>query len=716
MRVRCQNRLCCRVSGLILASLAMSGAVPALAQDWSFSYDMFGGPGMIDMPVAISPAEGTLALNASNFRNTTRYSLTFQVTDRLSAGFRYSLNYNFNSSGSQDNPRVIDFLFDRSFGLHYRLANETRLRPAIAVGVNDFLGTGRFASEYLVATKTFGDIRATAGLGWGRFAGVGGFDNPLGVFNDRFIDRPARSTVGLGGQIDTSRWFRGDAAVFGGIEWQATDRLRLTAEYSSDDYPYEDGFVFDRRSPYNFGLSYAITPTLVAEAHYIYGSELALQLSYAINPRNPQFPSGLETAPLPVVPRDAAAAASWGNIDRAPAPEETLAARTARALGDQGVALHGLRVSGDTVRIEIENRDHAMQAQAIGRTARALTRTMPAGIETFEIVLIERGMPVTQTTLRRADVEELEHDLDGAWLSYTRARIGDAALPADPLPGLFPRFDWGLQPYAQTSLFDPDDPLRIDFGLALLAQYELRPGLIFSGELRQPIFGNLDQATRPSTSPLPRVRSESNLYDKAAPALTRLTGAYYFRPGDQLFGRVTVGYLEPMFGGLSTELLWYPTDRRFALGAEVNHVVQRDFDQLLGFRDYEVTTGHVSAYLDLNNGFTAQLDAGRYLAGDWGATLSLDRQFENGWRVGAFATLTDVPFDDFGEGSFDKGIRVTVPINWVTGQATRDQAGLTIRPVLRDGGARLDVDGRLFEVVHSAQGAELRDGWGRFWR
>jgi len=163
-------------------------------------------------------------------------------------------------------------------------------------------------------------------------------------------------------------------------------------------------------------------------------------------------------------------------------------------------------------------------------------------------------------------------------------------------------------------------------------------------------------------------------------------------------------------------LLWKPNAGSFALGAEVNHVLQRDFDQMLGFRDYEITTGHLSAYWDMGAGYRSQLDVGRYLAGDWGATLALDRTFDNGWRIGAFATLTDVPFDDFGEGSFDKGIRISVPVNWITGRPTLDRTDLTIRPVWRDGGARLDVEGRLYEVVNDAQGAELRDGWGRFWR
>ena len=179
---------------------------------------------------------------------------------------------------------------------------------------------------------------------------------------------------------------------------------------------------------------------------------------------------------------------------------------------------------------------------------------------------------------------------------------------------------------------------------------------------------------------------------------------------------VLAGEINTKVGGLSTELLWKPVDSRLAAGVEVNYVRQRNFDQLLGFRNYEIATGHASVYYDFGNGYHAQVDAGRYLAGDWGATLSLDRTFKNGWSVGAFATLTDVPFDTFGEGSFDKGIRITVPIGWVTGQARRDTYSTTIRPVTRDGGARVRVNDRLYETIRDTHQPALRDGWGRFWR
>jgi hypothetical protein len=97
-------------------------------------------------------------------------------------------------------------------------------------------------------------------------------------------------------------------------------------------------------------------------------------------------------------------------------------------------------------------------------------------------------------------------------------------------------------------------------------------------------------------------------------------------------------------------------------------------------------------------------------------TLTLDREFANGWKVGAFATLTDMPFETFGEGSFDKGIRIQIPFAWLTGGATRKTYATTLRPLLRDGGARLEVEGRLYNTVRDYHASRLDDQWGRFWQ
>ena len=316
-----------------------------------------------------------------------------------------------------------------------------------------------------------------------------------------------------------------------------------------------------------------------------------------------------------------------------------------------------------------------------------LTGLAPRQVETFVIVPVINGMAGAELRIARGDLEALEHALQNTWLSYRRAGIGPARRTAPAAAGRYPRFDWQLKPYITPSLFDPDDPVRADAGAELSARFEPAPGLEFSGTLRKKVVGNLDQSDRVSTSVLPRVRSDFNIYDREGdPAIIDLVGSYYFQPRSDLYGRISAGYLERMFGGVSGELLWKPVDSRLALGVEVNQVRQRDFDQLWGFQDYDVATGHVSAYWDMRGGYHTRVDAGRYLAGDWGATLTVEREFENGWKIGAFATVTDVSADEFGEGSFDKGLRITIPIGWLSGEPTQEAYTTTIRPVTRDGG------------------------------
>ena len=80
-----------------------------------------------------------------------------------------------------------------------------------------------------------------------------------------------------------------------------------------------------------------------------------------------------------------------------------------------------------------------------------------------------------------------------------------------------------------------------------------------------------------------------------------------------------------------------------------------------------------------------------------GATLEARRTFANGWMVGLWATITDVPFDDFGEGSFDKGMFFKIPLDGVLGGSGRANYSMRVRPIQRDGGARLeDLSGNIW--------------------
>ncbi|WP_099826321.1 YjbH domain-containing protein [Oceaniglobus indicus] len=710
------------VAGTLGATLSLVGWNVVQAQnDAGFAdrpgLNFYGVTGLIDTPSAISQPDGQLSVTVSSFGGVTRSTLSFQMLPRVEGSFRYSRFGGLNYVGFED-------YYDRSFDISLRVLDESRYLPAVKIGLQDFVGTGLLSGEYVVATKTLSPkLRVSGGLGWGRLGSYNDIGSPFG-------DRPF-FFIGTGGKPNYDQWFRGPAAPFAGVEYKVNDNLTLMAEYSSDAYTIETGrdpagrgtAILERKSPLNFGFDYRYSDALTVGGYYMYGSELGVNVNLSFNPYNPAINGSRAAAPQPVIARPSrgsdpdAFGTQW---TRSPKATKNLLTVTQSLLEPEGITIESMAVDEDSVDIRVRNSRYDASAQFVGRVMRALTAAMPASVETFRIVPVVDGLPASAVTLRRSDVEALESAPNGSNRLLAVAGFSDAGQrPAGSVINteFVPRFQWSLGPYTRFSYFDPSEPVRYEFGAELKASYEPTPGLIFSGAVRKQAVGNIGDATRTANSRLPGVRTEGVAYAREGdPSIENLQAAYYFKPGHDLYGRVSLGYLERMFGGVSGELLWKPVSSRFALGAELNYVRQRDFDLMFGFRDYDVVTGHMSAYYSFENGYHAQVDVGRYLAGDYGATLYLDREFRNGWKVGAFATLTDVSSEDFGEGSFDKGIRLEIPVSWFLGTPDTYTLGTTIRPVTRDGGAKLNVGGRLYEKVRGYHRPAMEDQWGRVWR
>ncbi|MDB6176077.1 YjbH domain-containing protein [Paracoccus sp. Z330] len=723
-------------AAVLLGSVSSTAiAEPVLGQNVS----TYGLPGGIDTPTAEMFPDGTLGASVSYSDYGRRTNVVFQAMPRLTTVLRYSRVEGIPDYNSPDH------IYDRSFDLRFKFLDEDPegWRPAVAVGLQDFLGTGVYSGEYIVATKNLTPrIRASAGLGWGTLAG-----------KPRTID-----STDTGGKPTVENWFSGSPKPFGSISWQTTESLSLVAEYSNDEYVarYDNGnhirtFQEGGKAPdsnFNLAAYYKFGENYEVGLYTIGGNTVGAQFSFALNPRQAPYPSGLEKAPAPVRPRPAPSAdpEGWsGQWAQDPTAQPAIQKVLGDALAEEGQVLEAMALSSNRAEVRIRNQRYIQQAEAIGRTARLMTRALPPSVETLVITSSADGVPTSSVTLRRSDVERLENTEAGQIASA--AALGDAQpRPADLVysEGMYPRFRWRISPYLDLGLFDPEEPLRYEVGAEARINYELMPGLIFSGTLRQRAFGDMEQRgpgipaslnngqrgdhytpeeyeADPSleTTPegVPRVRSDTRMYTgNTSPTIPELTLAWYARPSEQIYTRVTAGLLERAYGGVSAEALWKPVNSPLAFGAEINRVRKRDFDVLFDFRDYEVTTGFVSAYYEFAEGFTAQLDVGKYLAGDKGATVSLTREFANGWQVGAFATKTDLSDEEFGEGSFDKGITLSIPVSWATGTPSRDRASTTIRSLSRDGGSRVQVDGRLYDKVRDTHSVKLYEGWGRFWR
>ena len=663
------------------------------------SLNLYGNSGLIDMPTAEPQPDAQISGTISDSKSDRKITLSFQLTQRLSTSFRYS---------ELKNWAIATNTNDRSFDVKFQINKETKTLPNIAIGLRDFMGLGAYGAEYIVATKKIHPkLQLTGGLGWGRLGNSGN------VADLRVGSNPQ------GGVPTSSQWFDGPVAFFGGAEWTSPFRgLTFKAEYSPDQYAREvANAAIERKDSFNFGLEYKRRDSMTFGIYYLHGSEVGLRFSTAVNPKNPPKARSSEPAPLPVRARPMDQHQGTRSTNQ-PSFNMTARSKFSAILKKQGLAVEAVAVSGTSAELRVRNHTFNASAQAIGRSARAMSFAMPPSVEEFIITPVVNGIPASSVVIRRSDLEQFENEAMGTekMLSATQIRSPFAQSDGTGIqPGLYPNFRWTIEPYVSISLFDSSGPARASTGLRASADYFVTHNFSITGAVTQRVLGNQKNET-PPPSGLTRVRTDRARYKREGKtALETLTADYLLKPSPDFYGRVSLGYLENMFGGVSSEILWKPAGQNWGFGVDANYVKLRDFNQRLGLRGNGIATGHLSTYWSVNRNLMAQLDLGRYLAGDYGATLSVDRVFANGWRMGAYATVTDADAAAFGNGSFKKGLRLSVPLSWGIGTPLRKSYAIDMNTQARDGGARLHVKNRLHSIVNEYQRPGLEANWARFW-
>ncbi|RAI60961.1 YjbH domain-containing protein [Roseicella frigidaeris] len=679
-----------------LALLLACGA-PAAAQEVPATGSDYGGAGLIEMRNARLRPDGTLEAGAALRHQRQFWFLNFQALPFLETTFRLT--------DRLDATRGRGMTNDRAFDLKLQLWRENAWRPALAVGLQDAIGTGLYGGEYLVASKRFGPVDVSLGMGWGRLGTGGDLPNPFRLLSGRY--RTRSRDVGEGGTPAYGTWFRGEeVALFGGLEWSlpeiptpygAVEGLRAKIEWSGDalrdergGYPARtDNLRGEARSRLNFGLQWQPNPWLDAGVHVVHGTDLLVRLSLRLDPARPPEPP---RPPPPAI---------------APRPAQGDISGIAPALRAAGFRPLGVEIDGTQARIAVEGGRFPTLAQTAGRVARAIQPSLPPEVERIEVLWHRAGVPVARLVVLREAIEagatgrgSAEEVLAAASLHPATDQSFSGGLGA---PGL----SWAIEPRLALQLGDPSQAVRWQAGLQAGARYGLGEGFALAGSLAQALLGNLDDG-KPSNSTLPHVRSDIARYAREGKtSIPTLYAERIWTLAPDWFARLTGGLLEPMYQGVSGEVLWRPMDRPIAVGLDLAWVAQREYRQRFAALGYTVATGHASLYADLPLwNLYAVLRAGRYLAGDWGGTIELGRRFDSGIEVGAFATVTTTPFSRFGEGSFDKGIYLRFPLQ-LFGPETPARAGAVIRPVIRDGGQRLVVDNPLWEVTRDGRADAL---------
>lgn len=425
------------------------------------------------------------------------------------------------------------------------------------------------------------------------------------------------------------------------------------------------------------------------------------------------------TYPLNYEPRTAAASSSSPRLQTINAAGSDINAANRAIRTDaakQNIVIEAVSISDAIATVYYTNTHYFAEADALDRLTRIMMKDTPAEIEKFRFIAVINGVPQQGFDILRGPEERKYVQTDSLDL-FAGASNTSIVPPPMQNPALaessrrgYPRFSWNIFPQLRQELFDPDNPLAINLTAAATGSVELRPGLSFNGEAETSLYNNFVTSRR-SESVLPHVRSDFlEYFAQGRTGIGQLDAQYRFRLAPTVFAIAKAGYLESMFAGGGGEVLWRPEGQRWALGVDGYEVWQRGFDRLFDLRNYHVFTGHVSLYYaspwhDLN----FMVSAGQYLAGDRGLTFQMTRRFSTGVEIGAFFTKTNVSSAQFGEGSFDKGIIIRIPLGWALPVDTQGEWRLDLRPVQRDGGQRLAADAPLYDETRRSSYAEIQN-------
>ena len=231
-----------RRMALLICGVTVFAAPSALALDGvPATGSNFGRVGLLEMPNARFRPDGVVESGIAWRRQREFFFVNFQALPFLETTFRLSNRLNGTTGRGETT--------DRAFDLKLRVWEENAWRPALAIGLQDVIGTGIYQGEFIVASKRFWSLDATIGMGWGRLSTGQDVTNPFTYGAAGFGTRPR--SVGQGGTFAWNSLFRGShSGIFAGLEysippiatpWGEIEGLRAKVEYSADALRDERG-------------------------------------------------------------------------------------------------------------------------------------------------------------------------------------------------------------------------------------------------------------------------------------------------------------------------------------------------------------------------------------------------------------------------------------------------------------------------------------------
>ena len=606
------------------------------------------------MPTARLYEESVFGLTIYDGNPDQKITLSSNPFDWMEASFFYASLQNRRYCDQAYDPVCKQDYKDKGFNLKLRIKEEGIL-PAIALGLNDFAGTGLYSSEYIVGSYGINNLDIHFGLGWGTMnSSQYALKNPLGYLNDRFLDRPSE-LADKGGQFQPSRYFSGqEASPFFGIAYSLNEKILVKLER---DTTAQDASIEYKQplSEYSFGIDYAISDFFSIGFSHERGAYSSIKFIYKNNPKSSEKKYKYKKA--------------------SENEDDNKYSKFIKNLNKNDIGVNKIIETTSSIGVELTQFVHPnieLIEEIISSAA------VDAGINKN----IKKDLKISNLNA----ISEIDDNFErNSELIYERKKAKSFNTST------------GIK-------FRPFLASREEFfkGAVLLendSEFILRDNLFFNTNLKYSLVDNFENLIYPPVNTFPaQVRSDIKDYlknmNKGGVLIGRAQLDYHVTPKRNHHLMISAGILEDMFSGYGFEYLYFKANNNYAVGFELFDVHKRDYDWRFGTLDYENLTGSINFYYR-NYGsipFDMKISYGEYLAGDVGSTIEFSRSFENGTKFGVFASFTDVTAEQFGEGTFDKGIFFNIPIygNFIN---------YTWRPLTKDPGAKLTRRNSLHDLL-----------------
>lgn len=623
--------------------------IPISADNFIYnSYNNHGVVGLINMPTARFFDESVHGFTIYDGTPDQKITMTASPFSWLEASFFYT--------NIQDMPypgfEYQDYK-DKGFNLKLRLKEEGSL-PAIAIGINDIAGTGYYSSEYIVTSYGISNIDFHLGLGWGNMnTKEFSIKNPFTYISDSFNSRP-NNTRDFGGQFDLEKYFSGKtSSPFYGVNYAFNDKLIFHIERDTTNTNNKIKYEIPKND-YSFGFKYNINNNFIIGLSHERGNFYSLSFSY-------------KNDPVKTIKKY--------KFKKSESSEQTNKYDKLRNnLEKNGIGVNKITETSRSIGLELTqflHSDIALIEEIIKQS------TIDAGIKKnikkdIKIANLDAIKEIDETFEKNASII-YQREPSRSFNTNTKVRFR---------PFLASRESF----FKGALLLENDSELVIT------------DSLFFTSNLKYSLIDNFDDLTIPPEDTFPeQVRSDIKDYLRNIDEgiiIGRAQFDYHITPKLNHHFMFTAGILEDMFSGAGFEYLYFNNDVNYAFGFEIFDVVKRDYKMRFGTSSYSNIVSSANFYYRNHNTipFDLKFSFGEYLAGDEGATIDFSRSFNNGTKFGVFATFTDVSSDDFGEGSFDKGVYFNIPIY-------QNFVNYTWRPLTKDPGARLNRKHTLYDLL-----------------